>query len=750
VAAPAPTADYGIDVHINTGVLGLNLDTITQDVLVTPLWMALIWAVHALIVMLEWSFTIDLLDSPAAGTVGSGLREMQRTITDPWLACVLAVASVITLYNGLIRRRIAESVGQALLTLVMMIAGTWVMLDPTATVGALGAWANQAGVGTLGVTASGSPAGAGRTLADSMSSLFDAAVEAPWCYLEFGNVGWCRDRTRLDPQLREAALKLAARELAQIGCKPIANPFGPGPECVARGSGQAAAVERSARMLRAAQSNGGIFLALPANGPARNSINNSESLLRALCQSSEATACRGPTAAEAEFRDGGGTWSRVGGLVLIVGGALGLLLLFGFIALRLLGAAIFSLLYLLLAPAAVLAPALGDGGRELFRRWATRLLGAVVSKLIYSFALGVLLAVVAILTQLGALGWWTQWLLMSALWWGAYTHRHQALALAGARVTREQGSGPRSIARQVKSLATSPLAAVRGVRAAREVLAGGRDAVAARRQRAQASVRRAGERADEQVKSSLVADFQEASARVADAPRIQAAISEKRARLGRLELERERATGSGDDRRAAKLAHRAVRLEGEIGREQEALSGARRTVEQGERGRRATGKPYTLEQREARERFLDAQAAIAPGIAGRSAQERRDYAALAGLLGMGREQYERLDPHGQREARAGVDRELAMRTRLSGAAADLMDASASLGWRQQRKADREFDRALTHRMRESGYEPRPTQGRPVGAPRGADARPGVNESSVMRDAREVAARRKRQLGRGRR
>ena len=53
VAAAAPTADYGIDVHIDTGVLGLNLDTITQDVIVQPLWMALVWAVHALVVMLD-------------------------------------------------------------------------------------------------------------------------------------------------------------------------------------------------------------------------------------------------------------------------------------------------------------------------------------------------------------------------------------------------------------------------------------------------------------------------------------------------------------------------------------------------------------------------------------------------------------------------------------------------------------------------------------------------------------------------
>src|SRR4029077_11961665 len=127
-------------------------------------------------------------------------------------------------------------------------------------------------------------------------------------------------------------------------------------------------------------------------------------------------------------------------------GVLGMLLLFGFIALRLLGAAIFSLLYLLVAPAAVLAPALGETGRNVFRKWATQLLGAVLAKLLFAFLLGIVLAVLAVLAALEGLGWWTQWLLMSAFWWGAYGRRHQALSVAGGALGGERGARPRSAA----------------------------------------------------------------------------------------------------------------------------------------------------------------------------------------------------------------------------------------------------------------------------------------------------------------
>src|ERR1700690_3160631 len=185
-AAPAPTSDYGLDVHIDTGALSPTswLPSITQEVVVTPLWMALVWAVHALLVMLEWSFTIELLDGAATASVGSGLREMQAAFTEPWLPLPLAAASVTAIYHGLVRRRVADTLGETLLMIAMMVGGIGIIIDPTGTVGALGRWANQASLGTLGVAAHGSPSGPRQALASGLGALFATVVEGPWCYLE--------------------------------------------------------------------------------------------------------------------------------------------------------------------------------------------------------------------------------------------------------------------------------------------------------------------------------------------------------------------------------------------------------------------------------------------------------------------------------------------------------------------------------------------------------------------------------------
>jgi hypothetical protein len=750
VASPAQTGDLGIDVHIDTGLLGLSsggLLVTVQDLCVTPLWMALLWAVHALLVMLEWCFTLDLLDSASVQSgLARGLRQMQAAFTVPWLATVLAAASALTAYNGLVRRRVAETLGQALLTLAMMAGGFWVMLDPTGTVGALGAWANQASLGTLAVTARGAPSGAGRTLADGIGSLFAAAIEAPWCYLEFGDVGWCRDASRLDPRLRSAALAIASEEEARADCAAAKSPG----SCAGQGAGDASALRTSASLLRSARTNGAIFLALPANGSARNAINDPSSLLRAICQSEDATGCRGSAAAEAEFRTNRGTWPRVGGLLLIVAGVLGMLLLLGFIALRLLTAALFSLLYLLLAPVAVLAPALGENGRVAFRRWIAQLLGAVVSKLLFSFLLGAVLFVLSILADLEALGWWTQWLLMSAFWWSAFARRHQALQLASAARTTGHPE-PRALLRRVSDVVEPRRRLHEHRREARErrrlrrldPVDHGRIARAeasARRDRPprhrsplnadQPSSARPAELGDAQARRTLDADRNAALARLGEADELERRAAAIGARLERLRAARADAAAAGDTRRAESLAGRAARLQTELDGERDQAVAAARTVD--EASSAATPGSDAAPAESARTRFLDAQAALPGSVEAHrnGAGERRDYVALAGLAGYGAREFRQLDAQQRRVARVTIDRELSLRRSVR------PHAVGRLPGVQRPRSQ------TSQRPARSGHDmPGAARRSPSRRARGDSP-----ESSVLRDVREVEAGRKRQLG----
>jgi hypothetical protein len=723
-ASPAPTGDYAFDVHIDTGVTkwGNDFAATFQDTLQFA-WAALVAIVHGLIVMLDWCFTLDLLNGSAMGELARGLRATQATFTQPWLALVLAVASVLALYHGLIRRRVAETLGEALLTIAMMVGGLWTIANPAGTVGALAGWANEASLGTLAAVASGTPAHSARTLAESTQDLFRVAVYGPWCYLEFGDESWCADAARLDPRLRTAALKLAG--------------------------GDGATHADSATLLRQAHTNGDLFLALPANEVARNSIHAPGSLYRVLCGGEE-EPCKGPTASEAEFRTQSGTTPRFMGLLLIWLGELGMLLVLGFIALRLLEAALTSLVYLLLAPAAVLAPALGEGGRSAFRGWATRLLGAVAAKLVFSFLLGAVLSAERLLANVPLLGWWTRWLLISALWWGVFRHRHKALDFSrGERPTRRH-----SIARQAREALETPRTALRGASWAREKLARPAPDVQKQAKIARAGEQFASERADEQARRSLEREREDARTVLAETPERQARLAETRAQLARVRGARGEALATGDSRRAASLGARGQLLAETLAHEEGELARARRAVDAGERAERRGGERHTRERREEHGRLLDAQAALpARGRADERGQ-RREYAALAGLTGYGRHEYERLDPGRRREVRLQIDRELALRKELGGAAADVAAAAAAPRRAERRRAGKELERALGERLRAEGQRPPNTPAsssrieawKRVGAAEQARARTG---SPVLDDALEVAAGRKRQLGRDR-
>ncbi len=717
-AAGAPTGNFGLDVHIDTGLIplsGASLLSTVQDLFVAPMWLAVVWLVHVLVVMLEWSFGLDLIEGASSQSLQATLSHAGHVLTAPLLALGLSIAAALVAYHGLVRREVGQTLGEALAMLAMVGGGTWLMVDPAGTVGALSAWSGEAGLGTLAAAADGAPAAPGRALGQGMGAVFAAAVEAPWCYLEFGNVAWCREPARLERSLHAAGLRLADRELREAACA--------GSDCPGDSS-----LRSSARLLREAQTNGDEFLALPPNGPARNSINETSSLLRTLCRSSDATACNGPGASEAEFRTNSGTWPRVGGLMLIVIGVLGMLLLLGWIGLRLLLAAILSLFYLLLTPGIVLVPVLGEAGRSAFRGWAVRLFGAVLSKLVYAFLLGVVLAVMAVLEGLRGLGWGADWMLLSAFWWGAFLKRHEILARAPSSASRAaptvKATRALTLRRELRQLRD------RDERERRNSGSDGRGAVLPQPAvpptppggghsegvRPRAGARPSPQR-DEQARR-LLASARDPSASVRRAA--LTAVSAKRAQLGRVGRAKSTAAAGGDGRRAARLAVRESRLQRELAEQDALLAPSGAASGGGARRPPAVAAGLTSV-------MLDRQAELPSSLERARGEPARDYPALAGLAGLTRERYAGLPSASQRRARLEIDRELSAR-------------------RIERGLQRAADAPVVAR---SGARPGSVQGSGDSPAAAEPRRPARREPTVLEDAREVAEGRKKELGFGR-
>jgi hypothetical protein len=744
--APDPLSNYAIDVNIPSGLdasFGDDLYTVVQDLLVTPVWTALVWLIHVVLVALEWCYAIDLLAPATLARVSSSLGVAQRVFTDPWLGLALAVAAVGFAWQGLVRRRVLDTLGQAALLAVMVCAGLWIIADPAGTVGAVGNLADQAALATVAASATGDPDQPVSSVDGAFGSVFDAAINGPWCYLEFGDVEWCREPDEIDPHLRATAASLEVQLRAEASCRgPVTGLV----QCAPGGSALQSQLAGAATALAQARTNGELFLALPPAALARTALSDqtaTPTLYGTLCGSSDPTSCTAPTAPQAEFRGAAGTWPRVGGLLLIVAGTLGMLLLLGFIALRLLGAALATLLYLMLAPLAVLAPALGESGRDAFRLWLTRLLGAALAKLVYSVALGVVLLIATLLSSLDDLGWWTQWLLVSVFWWTAFEQRHRLLSL----VMHERGEPLRRapVATRVWLAARSAGAGVGVARAgARAVTrAGGAAAETVKRVRelpqeggaltaqdfgrgggtprpgplADARSRRQRRLEATEELSAQVQRVRNAggAARAAGRGEPTSGSPAARAELEALELRRSRiatslrsAEARGDRRRTVSLRLRAGRLDDELaGRRAPAaaagpagaLGRLRSTLSRG-----AVAPVSGLRDRRAVARTLDRAAGASPGEILRSGAAAARFAPLAGISPA---EYLRRSPAEQRAARLEIERELARRRQL------LREASPRLSSRQTGAVARAAGRSeagvpapIARRVRQFGSRPR--------------------------------------------
>jgi hypothetical protein len=723
-AASAPIGHYGFDIHIDTGAFGLSsrtLQSALQTLVLTPLWTLLVWLTHAALSLVEWAFAIDLLDRATMGSVAGALHSLRATVTEPWLVVLLALAAIALLYHGIVRRRVAESVGALAATTAMILAGLWIVTNPAGTVGEASRAINQTGLGAVAAVSAGDPAAGSAALGDGLRDVFASAVLGPWCYLEFGDVDWCRNPRRLDPDLATAARELRALRLRDARCDPSAL-----------GCADGAAERREAQLLGDARTNGELFLAFPANSPPRNAINDEGSLYRALCGNDDDNNCRGPGAGPAQWRTEAGTWPRAGGLVLIAVGAVGMLALLLFIALRLLGAAILTVVYLLLAPIAILAPAVGDGGRSAFCGWAVRLVGALLAKLIYALFLGVVLLALSLLNGMGSLGWWTQWLLVAAFWWIVFAHRDEVLAYArlGHTETAERGlrlAGTLLAARQLTRVAgeaSSPVRRLTGhagrttARAARAIPERVRDHDAtAARERSELTRRADAAADDDQVTRTLTAEHRAAAHRRERAASSDSDVAALDARRARLEREITAARAVGDRRRELRLADRERRLRQRPDAQRSAVERADRLLRRADDGRHAPRSPH--DERDVRDRgvLLDREAAKRRGVPPGPRADRdayRDYAGLAPLAGLTAEGYRDLAPPEQRRARLAIDRELdARRERAErrtdasdGTLSDQFGGGASRTYRPPRHAP---ESAADRRRRQLG---RPYDGRP--------------------------------------
>lgn len=197
VAHSYPISAYGFDVQVDFSVTDLGKSFLgALQSIASLIWMALVYLVKAVLLLLEWAFSLDLL--------GAGMTDVRATLDrlhrevfgEPWLLAALSVAGLWGMWRGLVQGRTSQTITGLAATIGLMIVGLVILSNPVGTIGHASKLANDAALGILSASTGRSMDDPDRALSDAMAGLFDQTVRDPWCALEFGSVDYCGENAK--------------------------------------------------------------------------------------------------------------------------------------------------------------------------------------------------------------------------------------------------------------------------------------------------------------------------------------------------------------------------------------------------------------------------------------------------------------------------------------------------------------------------------------------------------------------------
>jgi hypothetical protein len=470
IAHTYPVSNYGLDVQIETRIDKVedNLFAAIQSV-GALLWLGLVYALKGVLLLLEWAFSLDLLNE-AMGSVRRALGQLhQRVLGTPWFMAAIAIAGLWGIWRGLVQRRTIQTATGLAATVALMLCALVVIRDPAGTVGHASRLANEASLGFMSAASTGTVDRPESSFARSSERLFDALVLRPWCALEFGDVRWCTATRKegfsnadlwlafpADGDQRAALYKLTKGEDPDSG--GVFDDLGDLVGGVLRhGPGPLT----------------GVLLSMQAGGDGAGGLPD------------EVKALVREDASKVALQEKDGTFTRVALVCLVALGVLGAICLLLYLAIKLVLAGLLALLLLLLAPAMLLVPAFGDAGREAFVSWAKRLVAAIAAKLIYALLLALVVVAAGALAAL-PVGWFGTWLLQTAFWWGVLIKRHELTGFLSVGQHDGERRGPSTLLRTYQNARAARAVTVgAGAAAAALPMLAGRRARAAHQDRAE-------------------------------------------------------------------------------------------------------------------------------------------------------------------------------------------------------------------------------------------------------------------------
>ncbi len=425
-----PLANYqldqyfpGISVGVFSGVDVSGVPPLIAYFIAQVIWLSTALLANAVITLFSFAFSLDLLNgngTPGSGAltpVASAIHNLYTsTFGAPWLIVAVLAAGCWAMWKALVQRRYTETASALALSLLYCVLAIGIVTQPQATIAPASRLSNELSTALLSLTSTGSLSGEQQAKSAASNQLFKMLVLDPWTVLEFGGIEHCTNPAGRSVPVRPLSASPAEDTRLASQLETGVEVHGEGKTCI------------NDRNKYAEH-----FLAYPFQSSARNSehqalehadtadLPNSDPAKR---DGSYALSAADKPAVEAMGK--GGQYERLGLTALIFVGELGAFLLLGALAAGVILAQILLLVFLMLAPVALLLAVFPGRGHAFFQGWLGKLAGFLARKVIYSLILAIVLVVSAALDDATSnLGWLMAFSLQAAFLWTVFLQRNR-------------------------------------------------------------------------------------------------------------------------------------------------------------------------------------------------------------------------------------------------------------------------------------------------------------------------------------
>ncbi|MBS1895431.1 MAG: hypothetical protein JST59_29375 [Actinobacteria bacterium] len=446
--AEYPVGNYGWDIHIEAGgfISSLFVPAVSFVLqILSVVWLGMLMMLKGCLIVLGFAFSLSpFTDNRMLGQISTGLTRFYDQLTSPWLMTLFVVLGGWGLYNGIVRRRSAETLAGMAMALAMMLGALWIIHSPRDTVGRLAGAIDSASLVAVSAPSSGNAGAPIRSYNDAMGAVWNQMTAVPFCAMDFSSVGWCMN----------AEPSKAAREAARSGLgegDAFTQQLLAGLGTAAPAAATSALAHDLSGLFGPAPTIRDLYLRFsPLSGP-RDKLwdyYNGEPdehiglPLEIGPQLDIGGGSEGHAPDKVSMQGRGGVLTRMVMVVVFAVGLLGGLLLLLWLAMKLVTATAAAFVLVLAAPLAMFFPVFGQTGRAIFTRWATSLLGSVVAKLIYSSLLGIVLLGSTILgSAIGGSSAPLGLVAVMAFWWAVFLSRDKYLAVFQIDPIGDRGTG---------------------------------------------------------------------------------------------------------------------------------------------------------------------------------------------------------------------------------------------------------------------------------------------------------------------